>query len=77
MKNKKFENKISNFIDESADSRLNWDGIISKSNHPCGFILPTYMQHLYNHPLFVLVTELSKKIILLSLGWSLKLKVQR
>ena len=30
---------LQNLIDESADSRLNWNGIVSKFNRPCGFIL--------------------------------------
>ena len=34
---------LQNLIDESADSRLNWNEIISKFNRPCGFILTTYL----------------------------------
>ena len=59
---------LQNLIDESADSRLNWNGIISKFNRPCGFILTT------NFPLFALVT-LSKRIISLSFKWSVKPKI--
>ena len=35
---KNYSVKIQNLIDESADSRLNWNGIVSKFNRPCGFI---------------------------------------
>ena len=32
-----------NLIDELVDSRINWNGIISKFNRPCGFILTTHL----------------------------------
>ena len=34
---------LQNLIGESADSRLNWNGIILKFNRPCGFILTTHL----------------------------------
>ena len=34
---KKLFSGLKNLIDESADSRLNWNGIVSKVNRPCGF----------------------------------------
>ena len=37
---------LQNLIDETADSKLNWNGIISKFNCPCGFILTTFLPHL-------------------------------
>ena len=43
---KKLFSGLKNLIDESADSRLNWNGIVSKFNRPCGFILTTYLPYL-------------------------------
>ena len=34
---------LQNLIDESADSRLNWNGIVSKFHRPCGFILTIHL----------------------------------
>ena len=39
---KKLFSGLQNLIDELADSRLNWNKIISKFNRPRGFILTTY-----------------------------------
>ena len=35
--------ELQNLIDESADSRLNWNGIISRFHRPCGFILTIHL----------------------------------
>ena len=43
---KKLYSGLQNLIDESADSKLNWNGIILKFNCPCGFILTTYLPYL-------------------------------
>ena len=43
---KKLFSGLQNLIDELADSRLNWNEIISKFNRPCGFILTTYLPYL-------------------------------
>ena len=48
--------RLKNLIDESADSRLNWNGIVSKFNRPCGFIYNLIVYGIYNYPLFALVT---------------------
>ena len=40
---KKIFSGLQNLIDESANSRLNWNEIISKFNRPCGFILTTHL----------------------------------
>ena len=43
---KKLFSGLQNLTDESADSRLNWSGIVSKFKCPCGFILTTYLLYL-------------------------------
>ena len=45
-KKKKLFSGPQNLIDESADLKPNWNGIISKVNHSCEFILKTYLPHL-------------------------------
>ena len=35
--------ELQNLIDESADSRLNWNGIILRFHRPCGFILTIHL----------------------------------
>ena len=53
---KKLFSGLQTLIDESADSRLNWNGIVSKFNRPCGFIYNLIVYGIYNYPLFALVT---------------------
>ena len=43
---KKLFSGLQNLIDESLDSRLYWNGIVSKFNRPCGFIISRFSQAL-------------------------------
>ena len=43
---KKLFSRLQNLIDDGADSKLDRNGIVSKFNRPCGFILTTCLPYL-------------------------------